>query len=80
MRFLSSSFFSRISLSLAPEYSIGPFQILTKISRDICDFVFIVGVSDAGNKLFISVNDTSVTVSGVGDTGDQTSFQISSIP
>ncbi len=38
--------------------------------------MFIVGVNDAGDKLFTSVNNTGVILSGVSDTGDQASFQI----
>ncbi len=45
------SFFSWISFSRAPE---NP----KKIRGDIHNFVFMTGVVDTGNKLFVGVNDT----------------------
>jgi hypothetical protein len=35
-----------------------PFQICSKILGDIRNFVIITGISDIGDKLFASVNDT----------------------
>ncbi len=57
-----------------------PFPIFTKIRGDICNFVFIAGVNDAGDKLFTGVNATgdklslspaiNYSIAGVVDTGD----------
>jgi hypothetical protein len=59
MRFLNFRFFHE-SVSPGPlSISLGPFQIFTKIHRDILNFVFNIGVNDTGDKLFASVKDTS---------------------
>jgi hypothetical protein len=52
-------FFSWI-FSLAGPLSIllGPFKFCRKIRGDIHNFVFIPGVNDVGDKLFIGVNNT----------------------
>jgi hypothetical protein len=62
-----------------PEYPIGPLRILTKISEDIRNFVFIGGFVDTDDKLFTGIDDTGdefdvVTtgdklIIGVNDTG-----------
>jgi hypothetical protein len=49
---------------------LGPFQIFTKFSGDICNFVVIAGVVDTGNKLF-TINGTSDISAGVVVTGDK---------
>jgi hypothetical protein len=62
MRFLNFRFFHE---SVSPGHlsiSLGPFQICTKIHRDIFNFVFNIGVKDTGDKLFASINDTSDTL------------------
>ncbi len=56
-----------------------PFKICMKICRDISNFVFIPGINDTGNKMFIGVNGISdklppcrclpaINIAGVFDT------------
>jgi hypothetical protein len=48
-----------------------PFQIFTKLRGNIRNYVFIAGVSDTGEKLFILVNDFGNKLyTVVNDTGD----------
>ena len=60
-----------ISVSWAPKYSNGAFSNFSKISGDIREWIFITGVKDTGDKLFIGVNDTGDKfITGVVDTSD----------
>jgi hypothetical protein len=52
MRFSSSGFYHD-SVSSGPLYFI---RAISKILRDIRNFVFIAGVNDTGDKLFNGVN------------------------
>jgi hypothetical protein len=51
------------------------FEFFSKILGDICEFMFITGVKDTGDKLFSGVNDTGKKfIAGVVDTGEQFKF------
>jgi hypothetical protein len=51
-------FFSWIIVPRAPSIPMGPFRIFSKIHGDIREWMFITGVNDTGDKVYIGVNDT----------------------
>jgi hypothetical protein len=62
----STSGFSHETVSSRPlSISLWLFQIFTIVREDICNFVFIPGINDTGDKLFTGVNDTGEKLSPV---------------